>query len=91
MTTVLEACSCPKYFTVVTWDWHRPQVPVCHSHLQEEARPSAESSIARHLLPGDASARWIVYMPLRTMALVCAEHLRETSCCNQSGQAAQAT
>jgi hypothetical protein len=33
-----------------------------------------------------------VYMPLRTMALVCAEHFEhETSCCNQSGQAAQAT
>jgi hypothetical protein len=39
------------------------------------------------MLPGDASARWIVYMPLRTMALVCAaEHLRETSCCNQSAR-----
>jgi hypothetical protein len=83
LQAVLEACSCLKHFEVATPQRGNTAVR-CFSRLVFSAAGTQPSRacIQGSLMPGDVSARWTVYMPLCTMARVCADH------CSRSPQSA---
>jgi hypothetical protein len=73
LQTVLECCSCLRYFDAMP-DGDRTMMRcITRLDFRKAGGHPSRARLTGSLMPGNASARWLVYMPLSTLALVCAD------------------